>query len=506
MKKNYLLLLIVAIAAVMMTSCDESWVNPPTQNGEYTKTPDSFVGQEATVRPKDSIVVVTKDSTITKFINDTIYIPGKTDSIYIVTTEHDTILVPVEHTDTVYIEWVNKFNYSFEKTETQDSTYWDGEAETKLTVEKQSSTENYEAALKAAAAVEGVSADTLFLTNLGENISYLPPVTTYDETFDRQDDKVVISKTDRRVNLKMSDTYEADVKLSYEQAFAYVDGVAHQLQSYRIGRVEYLGHKDKIIKGDTIIRKGKRYNAIHRVAPIGVDVMVFPQVGDPYQKTVVLYSDNTMEGMEKKIYVEDTTYTPPTPPTPPSPGEPDDPNEPDEPGYAHFIHIYKSVAVNMAGGLEHAFVGLKDDSTLVAFSLNECQYADGIYTITDPSEFTVSDNPVAYNSVSYDGNLIPAVLKDEQGSKRWYYEGRLVCAFKDGSLSSKQRDQHFDINSIEMQDLSYKVRFENVGNTTRILMTNYTVVLKHSTTSSAANARRAPKHVSYRGIRANVVY
>jgi hypothetical protein len=480
MKKNYLLLLIVAIAAVMMTSCDESWVNPPTQNGEYTKTSDANVGVEATVRPKDSIVVVTKDSTITKFINDTIYIPGKTDSIYIVTTEHDTILVPVEHTDTVYMDWVDKYSFGYEPSIVRGDIYYDIENDTWMDVEKKDEKNHFETQTTLGIRVRRATADTLFLKKKGKSIKYLTPSYENNLTYDSRTFKGgVVSRTERDVRLRMDDSYETVVPQYYEEAFVTDEGVLRQLPSFRITSTEYLSHEDHVIVDDTIVKDGMVYNAIRRDAKILAHVVVFPQVGDVYEEDVILKSDNTMDELKQKIYVEDHPV-PPTQDDPVDPVDPNDPNDPDDPGYpfqgGKVKAAYFTWAIDMNNHIHEAIL-IVTENMLVPIVDTDYQMVSGTRYVYNPSEVTVNDDMSAYNSVSYNGGVVPAVLSSYNGGLYWNYNGSPVCAMEDATLASMARHQSTTLTSTKLQDLSRKVTFKNVGNTTHIQTPFYTVVI-----------------------------
>jgi hypothetical protein len=484
--KKIFLLLIVAIAAVMMTSCDESWVNPPTQNGEYTKTPDSFIGQEATVRPKDSIVVVTKDSTITKFINDTIYTTDTT-VITIVTTEHDTITVPVG-ADTVYQDWVNKYSFGYEPSILRGDIYYDVENDTWMDVEKKEEKNHFETQTTLGIRVRRATADTLFLKKMGKSIKYLTPSYENNLTYDSKTFKGgVVSRTERDVRLRMNDSYETVVPQYYEEAFVTDEGVLRQLPSFRITSTEYLSHEDHVIVDDTIVKDGMVYNAIRRDAKIAAHVVVFPQVGEAYEETVILKSDNTMDELKQKIYVEDHPYVEPTPtpedtvpvnpdtiPTPPTPPTPDEPGYPFQGGKVKAA--YFTWAVDMNNRIHEAIL-IVTENTLVPIVDTDYQMVSGTRYVYNPSEVTVNDDMSAYNSVSYNGGVVPAVLSSYNGGLYWNFNGSPVCAMEDASLASLARNQSTTLTSTKVQDLSRKCTFKNVGNTTHIQTPFYTVVI-----------------------------
>lgn len=466
-------------------------MNEPESKGKGNGVKDFTFGNVVDERPltdtvtvHDSIIVVTPDSTGTKFITDTIFIPGKTDSIYIVTTEHDTILIEVGTTDTVFVDWVNKYSYGHEYSIVSGDTYADVEDFSWLDITKKDEQKHFDVNTTAAVKVRRATAEDKFLKNLGKSIKYLPPVIENNLTADvRTFDGGVVSRTERDVRLKMNDSYETVVPQYFEEAFIVDEGVTRQMPSFRITSTEYISHDDDIIEGDTTIKDGMVYQGIRRVAKIAAKMVVFPQVGAPFDTTVILTSDNTMDELKQKIYVEDHPYVEPTPKDTIPEDKPDTvptTPDPDEPGYpfqgGKVKAAYFTYAIDMNNRIHEAIL-VVTESTLVPIVDSDYQMVSGTRYVYNPSEVTVSDNQAAYNAVSYNGGVVPAVLTDINGSLRWTYEGTVVCAMKDATLASMARQQTTTLTSTKLQDLSRKCQFKNVGNTTHIQTPYYTVVI-----------------------------
>jgi hypothetical protein len=163
-----------------------------------------------------------------------------------------------------------------------------------------------------------------------------------------------------------------------------------------------LSHEDHVIVDDTIVKDGMVYNAIRRDAKIAAHVVVFPQVGEAYEETVILKSDNTMDELKQKIYVEDHPYVEPTPtpedtvpvnpdtiPTPPTPPTPDEPGYPFQGGKVKAA--YFTWAVDMNNRIHEAIL-IVTENTLVPIVDTDYQMVSGTRYVYNPSEVTVNDD------------------------------------------------------------------------------------------------------------------
>jgi hypothetical protein len=483
-KKLFYFVLAFILPALFFASCEA--FNPPTDNG----VKDQTLGNYFKVNP-DTIVktvtVITPSDTVTVQVIDTIY---HNDSIFIV-IPGDTVYIQ-NPTDTIYLDWVNKYTFGYEKSLLSGNTYCDAEETSWMEVEKKDSKEHFEVKTTLGIKLRPATADTLFLRKMGKDIKYLTPRETDVNTSERSESSnAIVRKNKRTMVLEMDDSFTVEVPQYDEEAFVWDDGVMRQLPTMRIISTEYLGHNDYVIENDTVVKNGMVYNAIRRDAPVGIKLIVLPQVGEAYEETVILHADNTMDEMKQKIYVpdhpyveptipEDTIPTPPdTIPTTPEDTIPDQPT-PDEPGYpfqgGKVKAVYFTCAVDMANGVHQAIL-IQTENTVVPIVDSDYQMVSGTRYVYNPAEFTVTDDITAYNSVSYNGGVVPAVLRSENGTLRWYYNGDRVCSFKDASFASLLRTQSTVFSSTKVEDLARKVTFKNVGNTTEIYTPYYTVVI-----------------------------
>jgi hypothetical protein len=277
--------------------------------------------------------------------------------------------------------------------------------------------------------------------------------------------------------LVMNDNFNSNVAEVFEDASVVYKNVKRNLLYTRVVDTRYVSHEDELVENDTVVKNGYVWKRKHRVARIQVKRVEYPQVGQEVTLYDTLVVDSRDANFKTPLYVKD--HVVPNPDTIPT--EPQDTTSvtPDGPGYkdGRIIEAYFTYAIDMSNKIHDAILLHMKDGSLAAIVDTDYRMVNGTRYVYNPAEVTVTDDPTAYNGVSYDGNVVPAVLRDENGTLRWYYNGNRVCSFKDASLASLVRNQTTTLSSTKLQDLTRKVSFRNVGTTTHIQTPYYTVVI-----------------------------
>lgn len=471
MKRNVLFYSIMMMVAVFVASCKE-WYHEPDSPGGKTwgggvclVTDTAFILQpgDTVYRAGDTVYIELHD-TIHSVVHDTI------NGVIIV---HDTVYVTPEPTKVLgFTRTSDQRNYGY---------YADDEQTTTMSVDgtPYASTQvNYGAEVTA----HGI--DTMWLENKSKVTYNSPiianarrtPVGSGDRRYNTFDGEINVTSQD--VELAMNDNFNSNVAEVYEDASVTYEGVKRNLLYTRVVDTRYISHEDELVENDTVVKNGYVYKRKHRVARIQVKRVEYPQVGEEVTLFDTLVVDSRDANFSTPLYVKDHEYEEPTDTVPPTPVDPEPDPEP-EPGYKNglIVEAWFTYAIDMSSNIHDALLLKTKDSTLIAITDESYQMVSGVRYVYNPEEVTVSDDISAYNGVSYNGNVVPAVLRDENGTLRWYYDGNKVCSFKDASLASLVRSQSTTLASTKMQDLTRKVSFKNVGTTTHIQTPYYTVVI-----------------------------
>lgn len=465
--------------AFFITSCDKKWYNGPDvhrgsetyNSGAHALGPDSVFLPGDTVYRDGKTVIVEVHDTIRETIHDTI------NGEVIV---HDTVYVNPEPSKVLrFTRTSDPRNYGY---------YVDDEQTTTMSVDgvPYASTQvNYGAEVTA----HGI--DTMWLENKAK-VTYNSPIISNarrapvdygDRRYNTFNGEINVTSQD--AVLAMSDNFNSNVAEVFEDASVTYDNVKRSLLYTRVVDTRYVSHEDEVVENDTVVKNGYVWKRKHRVARIQVKRVEYPQVGEEVTLFDTLVVDSRDANFSTPLYVKDHEVIDPdtVPVLPPDtiPVLPPDttPVTPDDPGYkdGRIVGVYFTYAIDMSSIIHDAILFHMKDGSLAAVVDTDYRMVDGTRFVYNPAEVTVTDDPTAYNGVSYDGNVVPAVLRDENGTLRWYYNGNRVCSFKDASLASLVRNQSTTLSSARLQDLTRKVSFKNVGKTTHIQTPYYTVVV-----------------------------
>lgn len=472
MKKNLLFFSIMMMIAVVFVSCKD-WYNGPDRGSGVYNGGAHALGPDTIIQVLPGDTVYRSGDTIIVELHDTIHV-----------TVHDTINGEVIVHDTVYVSPEPTEILGFTRTSDPRNYgyYADDEQTTMMSIdgEPYASTQvNY------GAEVTAHSIDTMWLENRA-NVTYNSPIVANarrvavdlgDRRYNTFDGEINVTSQD--VELAMNDNFNSNVAEVFEDASVVYKNVKRNLLYTRVVDTRYVSHEDELVENDTVVKNGYVWKRKHRVARIQVKRVEYPQVGQEITLYDTLVVDSRDANFKTPLYVKDHEHiVPDTVPVLPPDTTPVTP-DPDEPGYkdGRIVEAYFTYAVDMSNNIHDAILLHMKDGSLAAIVDTDYRMVSGTRYVYNPAEVTVTDDPTAYNGVSYNGNVVPAVLRDENGTLRWYYNGNLVCAFKDASLASLVRNQSTTLSSTKLQDLTRKVSFTNVGTTTHIQTPYYTVVI-----------------------------